>query len=182
MLQNLSGRLKLGGALSALRSPATGAKPNTTKFPITLIIGGVGCTFRAASLVTGDYNLAFYYTAQAQEEATFGHGVAGDEVNQGFIYFQLQTVAPAAIDGPVRFLLEGAHGDAIPGGLVLVEDSTRLDASASVRTQQVPLPEWAVWATEDSRLAIRINPTVTATSTAADSTVQVPACIRRKTV
>ena len=181
MLQNIFGRAsgQVRTTLGTLRAPSVGAKPTTTEFKITMTGSGTGITFRAASYVNGDFNLATYYTVQAQEEATFGHGQAELPDNQGYIFLQYQTVAPAAIDGPVRLLLEDAHGTAIGGGLVLQEESTRLDASQTDRRLQVPLPKWPVWATEDSRLAIRIDPTATATATLADSTVQVPITVRR---
>jgi hypothetical protein len=158
-----------------------GQKPNTTEFPLLLLKDSTGATFRAASYVTGDFNEAWRYTVRAQEEATFGFGKPGDEVNQGFLFVDLRTVVPADIDGVVRFQMEGAHGDAIPGGLVREEDSARLDASQTDRRLMVPLPQWPLWATEDSRLVLRINPSATASGTLADSTLQIPATVRRKT-
>ncbi len=179
MLNQLFGRVGRGGALGSIRLPAQGAKPATTEFRRTMQESGTGVTFRAASYVNGDYNLATYYTVQAQEEATFGWGDVSHPDNQGYIFLRYQTTAPAAIDGPTRFVIEDAHGAAIAGGLVLEDDSTLLDGSQTDRRIMRPLPKFGLWATEDSRLAIRIDPSATATSTLADSTVQVPITVRR---
>ena len=182
MFANMVGRLG-GRGLGGIRQAATGSKPATTEFRRTMQASGTftstGVTFRAASYVTGDFNLATHYVVQAQEEATFGWGDDGHPDNQGYIFCRYQTTVPAAIDGPIRLQLEDAHGVPIAGGLVLEDDSTLLDGSQTDRRLMRPLPKWALWATEDSRLAIRINPTATATSTLADSTVQVPFTSRR---
>ncbi len=185
MLQNLIGGRGLGGfglgGKLGLRSAAVGAKPGTTEFKKTMIIGGTSVTSITTSRVAGDFQQMTYYTVQAQEKATFGHGVPGDDVNQGFIYLQYQTTVPAAIDGPVRLLAEGAHGDSVPGFLVLEEHSTRLDGSLTTRGDQVPLPKWPRWASEDSRLTVRLNPSATATPTTADSTVLLPITVAQNT-
>ncbi len=178
MLTNLTSRIKVGG-LRTIRPAAVGAKPDTTKFPVILLKNSTGATFRAASYVAGDFNEVWRYTVQAQEEAAFGYGDAKDEVNQGFLFVDTRTVVPADIDGVVRFVMEGAHGEAIPGGLVREEDSTRLDASQTDRRIMVPLPEHPLRAGEDSRLVLRIDPTATATSTLADSTLQIPVTLYR---
>ncbi len=163
---------------TTVRRPARGSAPNVTIFPMLMEIGGTGITFRAVSLVNGDFNLVVYYTVQAQEEAAWGVGEAGLPDNQGYAYFQLQTTAPAAIDGPTRFVIEDAHGATVDGGVYREDGSTRLDGSAADRRLQQPFPRKDVWATEDSRLAVRINPTATATVTSADSTVQLPVSLR----
>ena len=182
ILGGLTRNLKtVRSTLGTVRKGSTGAAPATTEFKVTMAIGATGVTFRAASYVTGDYNIATYYTVQAQEEATFGQGQEGFPDNQGFVYLQYQTTAPAAIDGPIRLQLEDAHNALIPGGIVLQEESTRLDASQTDRRLMVPLPKHTQWATEDSFLMSRINPTATATSTQADSTVQIPITLRRST-
>ena len=171
----LSGRSSVANLVSGLRKPVAGSAPTTTYFKMTMAIGGTGVTFRdAVSLVNGDFNLVSYYTVQAQEKATFGWGTAAQPVNEGFIYLQFQTSVPAAIDGPTRFVLEDAHGSQISGGVVMEEQSTRLDGSTTDRDLQVPLPQWPLFATEDSRLAIRMNPTATATVEQDNSTVQIP--------
>ena len=179
MMQNLVRSFSGGGLMRAIRPPAQGAKPATTEFRRTMAGGGTGVTFRAVSYVTGDFNLATYYTVQAQEEATFGWGDVDHPDNQGYIFLRYQTTAPAAIDGPTRLQIEDAHNSLVGGGLVLEEESTRLDGSQTDRRLMVPLPKHSVWAAEDSILAIRINPTATATSTLADSTIQVPITLRR---
>ncbi len=180
MLQRLLGNVSRGTALGTIRNPARGDKPATTEYRRTMAIGGTGVTFRdAISLVNGDFALVAYYTVQAQEEATFGWGDENHPDNQGYIYFQAQTSVPGAIDGPTRFILEDAHGAAIAGGLVLQEESTRMDASATDRRLQLPLPKWPLYATEDSRLAIRMDPSATAAVSQSDSTVQVPITLRR---
>ena len=176
----------LGGrglnVLSGLRRPVTGSPPATTLFKQTMAIGGTGVTFRDnVSLVSGDFNLVTYYTVQAQEKATFGWGSAAQPVNQGYMYLQFQTSVPAAIDGPTRLVLEDAHGAQIPGGVVLEEQSTRLDGSTTDRDLQVPLPQWSLFATEDSRLAVRMDPTATATVEQDNSTVQLPITLGRST-
>ena len=146
-LQGILGQLS-GGArslgLGNVRAPARGQKPPTSDFKVTMIIGGDSVTFRDnVSLVNGDYNLVSYYTVRAQEEATFGWGDENHPDNQGYIYFQAQTSVPAAIDGPTRFALEDPRGLAVAGGLVLEEDSTRLDGSQTDRRLMVPLPRFA---------------------------------------
>ena len=181
VMQNILGGL--GRNLrDTVRLPAVGARPALREFRVTMEIGGTGVTFRdGVSLVHGDYNLVAHYRVQAQEEATFGWGSQGDQVNQGFVYLQLKDDAttPGDIDGPVRFVMEDAHGTGIPGGLVLQETSIKLDASQTDRTLMLPLPKHDQWATEDSRLAIRIDPTTTATVEADNSTVNVPITLRR---
>ena len=183
MLRNILGNVGRSNGLGTIRLPAVGAKPATTEFRRTMQASGTftstGVTFRAASYVNGDFNLATYYTVQAQEEATFGWGDEGHPDNQGYIFVRYQTTAPTAIDGPIRLQLEDAHGVPIAGGLVLEDDSTLLDGSSTDRRIMRPLPKWGLWATEDSRLAIRIDPTATAAATLADSTVQVPFTARR---
>ncbi len=168
-----------GGLVSTIRRPAVGAKPATSEFRREILTAGTGITFRAASYVAGQMNLATYYTVPAQEESTFGWGSDAFPDNQGYIYLQYQTVAPAAIDGVIQFLLEDAHGVAIAGGLVLEKHSTTLDGSVTDRRLKVPLPKYGLWASEDSRLSIRIDPSATATSTLADSTLGVPFTSRR---
>ena len=171
----LSGRSGIGNLFAGLRRPVTGSAPATNVFKQTMAIGGTGVTFRdAVSLVNGDFNLVTYYTVQAQEKATFGWGKASEPVNQGYIHFQLQTGVPAAIDGPTRLVLEDAHGAQIAGGVVMEEQSTRMDGSTTDRDLQLPLPQWSLFATEDSRLAVRVNPSATATVSESDSTVQLP--------
>ena len=188
VLQNLTRRSRaLGGLLgggngAGLRRKAVGARPNTTKFPKTMIIGGTAVTFNdGRSLVAGDFNPVVFYKVQAQEKATFGVANPSIPDNQGYVYFRIQTSSPAAIDGAIRFMLEGAQGEAIPGGLVLEEDTTRLDGSQTDRQQQIPLPEWPIMATEDSRLMVRVDPTSTATVEEEDSIVQIPITIERIT-
>ena len=114
------------------------------------------------------------FTIPASTEYAWGYGSASNPENQGYLYVDLQDSTPSEVEGTIILAQETPTGR---GKRVVAEyDTTRLDASKSDRTQQVPLPEQVNHpkVTQDSKLTIYFDANSSTTVTEADSEVIFP--------
>lgn len=114
------------------------------------------------------------FRVPADTEYSWGYGAAENPDNQGYLYVDLQNSTPAAVEGTIRFKVESSTGR--HSEVVADMDTSKLDASKTDRTQQVPLPEQvgSSLASEDAYLVIEMDPQATDTISASDSEVIIP--------
>lgn len=124
----------------------------------------------------GKYIEIASFTVPASTEYAYGYGSAENPENQGYLYVDLQTSTPSAVDGTIRLAMESPTGRNTE--VVADYDTTRLDASKSDKAQMVPLPEQvsAPLVTQDSSLVLYFNDAGGASSTIsqADSDMILP--------
>ena len=114
------------------------------------------------------------FTVPAKTEYSWGYGSAENPENQGYLYIDLQTSTPSAVDGTIRFLQRSATGR---GSEVIADfDTSRLDASKSDKALMVPFPEQVGHdlVVQDSHLTVELESDTDATIDANESEVIVP--------
>jgi hypothetical protein len=113
------------------------------------------------------------YEVPASTEYSWGYGSAQNPENQGYLYVDLND-GTDAVDGVIRFAQESPTGR--NSRVVADFDTTRLDASTSDRTQQVPFPEQVSHplVTQDSKLVVYLKTSDDTTLDLAGSTAILP--------
>lgn len=114
------------------------------------------------------------YKVPASTEVSWGFGRASNPENQGYLYVDLQNGTPEPVEGTLRLTIQSATGR--QETVVADFDTTKLDASKTDRTKQVPLPEQknSPLATQDSFLVLKLEPSSSDTVDSAESEVIIP--------
>jgi len=124
-------------------------------------------TFTKNELITGDKAIISgeitrigAYKIQAGEEISFGSGqLAGQDNATGRIYMDLRDNAAAggaALSGNVRLVVYSSQNR--PLEIVREFRTEDLATSATVKAQQTPFTEHAIWAREDQLLVLEFIP------------------------
>lgn len=125
-------------------------------------------------VTAGKFTEVARFKVPAGTEYWFGYGSAKNPENQGYLYVDLKNGSSAAVEGTIRFTIQSETGRREQ--VIADFDTTKLDASKSDRTQQVPLPSQKskAYATQDSFLVVKMNPASNGTVSSANSEVIVP--------
>lgn len=110
------------------------------------------------------------FRVPADTRYSFGYGRAKNPENQGYMFVDLQSSTPNPVEGQIRFKVESSTGR--KSEVVKDVDTTKLDASKTDRTQQVPLPEQvsSALAQEDSYLVMELEASSGNTDQSVDET------------
>lgn len=129
------------------------------------------------TLSDGEFTKTGDFVVPAQERYRWGFGAAKHEANQGYLYVDLQTSSPSAIDGLLRVQQRDAQEREI---VTVYEERTNvLDGSQTDRTQQQAFPEQRDYPKvgRDSKLNLSMDPDSDDSVSQSDSTVLAPVTV-----
>lgn len=151
-----------------------GSLKGRPRFKRTLNKTDMGLT--ATTLSTTQFLQIMAYTVPAQQVLAWGNNEVTNGGVQGAVaYIDMQTVAPADIDGVIRLSITDASG--FQKFVIVEERSEKFRASQYDRTQGVLLPESDIKAKQDSILLVEMLGDAADLINIAASTVLLPVTV-----
>jgi len=177
-LGSLFGNIGLGGLLGA--SPFAPPRGLTTSRPTGAVFLK---TLRHADFKTADvacnantWNEIGAFTVGNQQACTYGQGRLGMPSEQvGRIAIDIENTSGSDYDGTIRLALENAQGT--HSVTVMEERTEKLSENLTDHTKWAVLPEFNVWALEDSKLVIKFYPSTADTVDYGETTMYIPVTI-----
>jgi len=179
LLNQILGRGGLGGIFGGGQPLALGLtrSPNGTPFKKTLqYTDFTGIATTDQTVTAGKWNTIGTYTVSSQQFATVGYGRINDHPeNQGKVFIDTEDTSGTDIDGWIRIALANAQETQVV--VVLEERTETLSLGESDTRQRLHMPEYPLWAGEDSKILIQFKPDSSGTVDSGETIIYIDATL-----